>query len=95
MTRDQAVDIIANAILTTPAGLGEVDETAWRIATALDALGLLTLATGPAETDADRIAAAARIVSGNPLPNSIVGPEAEAQQQQRADHAWAQTRTRT
>jgi hypothetical protein len=75
MTRDQAALIINNAL---PDG---AQYLAAHIAIALDALGLLALTTDPAHEPnaSEQIAAAARIVSGNPLPLD----------------AWAATRKRS
>ena len=84
MTRADAFRIISDAVLTEPLCHGAAADPDFTthlavIVTALDALGLLTLATATSDSQErsshEEIAATARIVSGNPL-------------------GWAATRTR-
>jgi hypothetical protein len=78
MTRNDAITCISIALHehAKPADPIEVAKAAVNIATALDALGLLNYAAPPVATSntqerssPEEIDAAARIVSGNPLPD--------------------------
>jgi hypothetical protein len=85
MTKTEAQDIITKAIAAEGpiAGTLSIDAFAQRIATALDALGMLQYAD----------------VADQPAPIEPTGAKAPAAEQpptaQPAHHAWAQTRQRT
>jgi hypothetical protein len=108
MTRAEAAQIISQAIVSN--GSSYVEKTlAQHIAAALDALGLLTYATDPhlnphpratsitqERSSHEEIAAAARIVSGDPLGQGLppVATSEISEPTNKQGQSWAATRAR-